>query len=408
MNAEEKFKSDLLKKCQSTSRNAVEFSSTRLFGHARLFPTRLAMRTVELAIGILTSMDRLERLEDVVDDDDNDDGDGDGDDHKFVLSSCFNTLDLVDRFINVFRPVTRLEFFAEAKTLEDGWMEALQKIDDTKQLLIKTLRSKNPDGSVKIPSTSWDVVEAEEEENRGSSSDRMELLFQSTREASQHVWGAQEYKTNIEFDVENKKNEKIKRLLDDIRAIAAKDKKSDTSQSIEAMLDATSVFDAFCRQYQLGCIMEKLAKKTLSGRAQIGETIQNHWETLGFDMDDDRAFDMIELFLASTAKQTSGGGGGGGGDDDGPSLDTEQRPRVFARACYVGTSDDVPNIERLCRQSKKSPDVYDEELHPSQEIELPDFSGPQSTAAQWRAFSIRMVKTFRLLKLNGLWVCMCV
>ena len=287
MNAEEKFKSDLLKKCQSTPRNAVEFSSTRLFGHARLFPIRLAMRTVELAIGILTSMDRLERLDDVDDDDDDDDdddGNDDFNDHKFVLSSCFNTLDLVDRFINVFRPVTRLEFFAEAKTLEDGLMEALQKIDDTKQLLIKTLRSKNPDGCVIISSSSWDVVEAEEEENRGSSSDRMELLFQSTREASQHVWGAQEYKTAIEFDVENKKNEKIKTLLDDIRTIAAKDKKADTSQSIEAMLDATSVFDAFCRQYQLGSIMDKLAKKTLSGRAQIGETIQSHWETLGFDM----------------------------------------------------------------------------------------------------------------------------
>ena len=392
MNAAEKFTYDLIKKCHSTSNHAVTFSSTRLRGHARLFPTRLAMRTVELSVGTLTALERIDKLEE---EENCQDTDPISMARHLSLAACFDALDLVDRFINIFRPVSRLEYFAEEKTLEEGWMNALHAIEEAKQGLINILRDPNDVSN----GSSWDVLEAEDESNGAHSKDRMIQCFDSLKEATTHVWGKLEYEANIEFDVERKRNGKIKTLLDDIRSIAAADKKSDTSQSIEAMLDATSVFDAFARQYKLGSIMDKLAKKTNSSRDQIGETIKGHWETLGFDMDDDRSFEMIEKFLNDNSKSQDKDE-----DDESLSLDTATRARVMSPAGYIGQLDECNDIERITKQTRRCPEPLENILYPNCEVELPDFEGPSSLALQWLKFEKTLIQSFRLLKLDGCWV----
>ena len=410
MDKETKFLVDLIAKCHSTSTNAVTFASTRLRRHARLFPTRIAMRTVELSVGILTALDRLDKLED-------DDATTCTDDttaatpsttpnnstttpaHRHAaLVTAYDALDLVDRFINVFRPVSRLEYFAEEKTLENGWMTALSTIEHAQQHLIQVLRTKEQH-SLALGS-SFDVLEAEEASNgHGTSTSRMIQCFDSLKEATQHVWGPAEYTYCIEFDVERKRNQKIKTLLDDIRHISAADKKADTSQSIEQMLDATSVFDAFVRQFSLGSIMDKLAKKTKSSRDEIGDTIKGHWETLGFDMDDDRAYEMIELFLINNNKSRNKDD-----DDDGPSLDSATRPSIFCNVGYLGTLDDIPDLVRITKQTSRSPEPIDSTLYPNRSITLPDFEGPSSLQLQYNLFQNNLVQLFRLLKLDGCWV----
>ena len=372
-----KFVTDLIAKCHSTSNNAVQFASTRLLGHARLFPTKIAMRTVELSVGILTALDRLDRIEedlatktpstDPTDPTNLTDPTNPtnptnpttaADVRHSALEVAYNALDLVDRFINVFRPVTRLEYFAEEQLLEEGWTNALTHIEDAKQRLVDVLRGA---GDQIEGSGSWDVLEAEE---GGGSQTRMKHCFSSLEEATKHVWGDLEYSTNIEYDVERKRNSKIKTLLDNIRTISAADKKADTSQSIEQMLDATSVFDGFVRQFALGSIMDKLAKKTKSTRNEIGDTIKGHWETLGFDMDDDRAFEMIELFLENNNKDQDTEG-------DGPSLDVVTRPSLFAHVCFLGSVEENPDLVRVTKQTSRSPEPLDAVLYPNRVVELP-------------------------------------
>ena len=395
MDSAEKFLHDLVGKCQSTANHAVHFAATRLFGHARLFPTRLAMRTVELSIFTLEGIERIEKLEE--EEDRNQNKDSVSLSRHLALAACFDALDHVDRFINVFRPVTRLEYFAEETTLMQGWQKALNSIEQAQKGLIKILRAPE---DASLFASSWDVVDAEEESNGLSiSKDRMVQCFESLREATGHVWGAMEYDTNIEFDVEKQRNRKIKQLLDEIRSIAASDKKADTSQSIEAMLDATSVFDAFARQYKLGSIMDKLAKKTKSTRDQIGETIKGHWETMGFDMDDDRAFEMIERFLIENNKSQEKDK-----DDESLSLDTATRPRVFAPGGYLGSLEECPDVVRISKQTRRSPEPLDSILYPNCDIELPDFEGPSSLQLQWRNFSKSLVRRFRINNLSGCWV----
>jgi hypothetical protein len=406
-NDPKKFLNDLIEKCHTTSNHAVTFSSTRLMGHARLFPTKIAMRTVELSCGILTALDRLDRLE--LDDAKYQSIHPETSDESFktqsqarhaALVEAFEALDLVDRFINVFRPVTRLEYFAEEKILEDGWMNAINKIENAKQSLTNILLSKREQTLINGAS-SWDVIEAEDESNgnglSGRSNSRMAQCFQSLEEATKHVWGGLLYETTIEYDVERKRNKKIKTLLDDIRKISAADKKADTSQSIEQMLDATSVFDGFVRQFSLGSIIDKLAKKTKSSRNEIGETIKGHWETLGFDMDDDRAFEMIELFLITNNKTNDN-------DDDGPSLDSTTRLKIYINASYLGSIEDVPNVVRVTKQTSRSPEPMNEKLYPNRIIELPDFEGPSSLQSQWRTFHSTVLTLFRLIKLEGCWI----
>ena len=92
-----KFVTDLIAKCHSTSNNAVQFASTRLLGHARLFPTRIAMRTVELSVGLLTALDRLDRIEEDLATKTPSTDPNAADVRHSALETAYNALDLVDR-----------------------------------------------------------------------------------------------------------------------------------------------------------------------------------------------------------------------------------------------------------------------------------------------------------------------
>ena len=383
-------------KCSEVVSRCAYFSETRLLKHGQIFLITLMRAAVEIAAGVQVYLMRFECIENEIE--------GEFHEGRSTLSKVVFALDMIDRFIDAFVPVTRLQYFAEEEILVKGWKEALHTVDLAKESLIQVehVNRACSDAFTDTQETSFNPLDDEgfeEDENR------MRILFSAIMDATVHVYGDREYKAQIAFDVDRQRNLKIKKLLDQIRKIAKADARADTAISVESMLDATSVYDAFVRQYQLGSILDRLAKKTSSLRDEIGDTIKASWSQLGFDMDDDRAFEMIETFLETSRKNSSVEDENG--KASGPSLDVEQRPRVFANAGYLGTVEQANrdgNVIVVTTQYKKPPSPFNEDLYPEESIELPDFYGPSARSCQWDQFKISLEAKFRLVVMEACWI----
>ena len=389
----EKLLSDLRKRCELVAGRCAYFSDTRLLRHGQIFPIKLTRAAIALSVGASVAALRFARIENETR--------SVFPEGRTILSEVIDALGLVNQFITVFAPVTRLQYFAEEEVLVKGWKEALEAVQSVKKKLVQTGCAASGDPNADVQTTTWDPLD---DAGLVDDQNRLEVLFSAVREATTHVYGEVERNAQIAFDVDRQRNRKIKKLLDRVRGIAKADAKADTAISVESMLDATSVYDAFVRQYQLGTVLDKLGKKTKSLRGELGDTIKASWSQLGFDMDDDRAYEMIDTFFNSSKKNASENEDG---ESSGPSLDAEQRPRVFASAEYLGTLEQATeggDVVVVSKQSKKPPSPLDYDLYPQEAFELPDFEGSTSRAAQWIRFKACLETKFRLVTMSVCWV----